>query len=143
MSTSSATIDNLATLAQLIVNAITKTGATPGKGFNYAAFLKSPEFKAIEVSVQSLLGGLTRPNLDEAIAQIDAKRLEIIGSRDESQLSLDEEIRYAALGDSKLVLLGRDLSGAMNADVVSWLAEDALPLLVKVAPIVLPLLVAL
>ena len=56
-------------------------------------------------------------------------------------LPTDKLIKYSELGNVKVLLAAEQVATVMNQNFGKWLVDNALPVLVRAAPIVLPLLV--
>lgn len=121
-------------------DAVVKQMQTSGGKFDALAFLASPEWAGVAGSVQDLLDATSKPKMDEAIAETDAKMAAILGGRSVIDLDGDELINYSALANAKLQFAGIGVRNAMDAELVDYLVTNALPTLTKVAPMVLPLL---
>ena len=87
------------------------------------------------------------PGADAAIAawralanQLIKKQKALLGSGTLADLPTAKLIQYLQLGDARVVLSARRVKVAVNADFLSWLVDDALPVLGKVAPVILPIL---
>jgi len=132
------TVENLIKLGTIISDAVQKKG---GSKVDWQAFLASPEFKGIEGTVTNLVGSLKKSDVGDTIKALDDKQKALLGGKSLADLPTDKLLQYADLGNVKVVLAAEQVSAAMNANFGSWLVNDALPVLVKAAPMVLPLLV--
>jgi hypothetical protein len=136
-------LTSLLQLGTLLHDAFTKTQSAkdPG-GTDWDAFFTSDAFKDVEGTVNELAGRLADDSdVQAAITEIDQKQVSLLNGRALAQLSTDELVQYSALSRARLLLTTEALANAMDKDFLSWLAEDALPVLVQILPIVLPLLV--
>jgi hypothetical protein len=91
-------------------------------------------------ALKDLLATLTRNNLAEAIDQIDQKQKALLAGREVRELSHDELLQYSDLADARLLLATQQLTQAFDEGVLQWLIKEALPLLIDIAPVVIPLL---
>src|SRR5262249_31591624 len=123
----------------IVADAASKKGG--GSKVDWTTFLGSPEFKSIEGTVGQLLGALKKSDVGDTIKALGEKQEALKGGKALADLPTDKLIQYTELGNVKLVLAGEQVATAMNANFGNWLVSDALPVLVKAAPLVLPLLV--
>jgi hypothetical protein len=131
------TVENLIKLGTVINDAVQKSGSSKS---DWLTFLQSPAFAAIESSVTQLLGSLKKTDVPQAIQALDQKQTALLGGKSLADLPTDKLLQYAELGNVKVVLAAGEVADAMNPKFASWLVDSALPVLVKAAPIVLPLL---
>jgi hypothetical protein len=131
------------------VEAIVKLGmmvsdANGGKFTDWKAFLASPEYKNIADSITKLLSSINTQagsgDLDTTIQALSDKQQALLGGKTLAEMPTDKLIQYGELGNVKVVLNANKVAKAMNADFASWLVDDALPVLLKAAPVVIPLL---
>jgi hypothetical protein len=95
---------------------------------------------AVAKSVKDLINALGSDDVKNAIGEVDAKQKAILKGRAISQLAHDELLQYSDLADARLLLATQQLTSAMSAGVLQWLVNDALPTLIDIVPVVLPLL---
>jgi hypothetical protein len=128
-------ITNLVGLGVQVKDAWTKSGK------DWASFLTSPDFKAIEGSVEQLLASLKPNDLQTALVEVRKKEAAVLNSRNIPQLSLDELTQYHALSDVEHQLVTKLLAAAPNrSGFLEVLVQQVLPALISVAKIVVPLL---
>jgi hypothetical protein len=128
------TIQNLLKLGIQINAAATKSGQTvPG-------FLDSPDFNAIQGSVNALLTSLKEDNLQAAVGAIQKKESDLLAGRDITALSVDEQTQFHALVTMEQQIVSKLLTQPQRKDFLTVLVTDVLPVLVQVAKIIIPLL---
>jgi hypothetical protein len=111
------------------------------KGVDWPTFLKSPDYATISQSVEQLTQNLSRNAFQEAIAAIDQKQqVLLVPSGNIADLSTEKLLQYSDLGNLKLKLTAKNADSSNLGTFGEWLAGDALPVLLQVAPVVLPLL---
>lgn len=104
-------------------------------------FIASDELKGAYGQVASILNGLTQPAVDKALGELRAKQVALLAGKSVMELPTDKLAQYDALLDVENQLMRKYAANAgMTAEWVSWLVDDALPMLIKVAKVVLPLL---
>ena len=82
-----------------------------------------------------------RPNdLSGRIKEIDAKQVALLRGRQVSELQPAELLQYSDLADARLLLATQQLKSALDQNLLRWILEEALPTLVEIAPVVLPIL---
>lgn len=135
--TASETVENLIKLGMTIADAVQKKG---GSKVDWQEFLASSEYHEIEDKIASLLEKLKKTDIQKTIEAIDEKQAALKGGKELTDLPTDKLIQYAELGNVKVVLAAEQVAAAMNRDFASWLVNEALPVLIKAAPILLPLL---
>lgn len=131
--TGNAVLDKLLALGQQVADAIAKSQGKANVDWDQLLG---------DVGIKKLLAGLTRPDITAAAADIEAKRVALLAGRDESALTTDELDGYAALGDAAVLLRASDLTAIMDANFLAYVAEHILPVLERLAPILLPLALA-
>ena len=104
-------------------------------------FVASDEFSSAYSHVSSILDGLTQPAVNQALSEIRAKQTALLEGQSVMALSNEKLSQYDALLDVENQLMRKYAANAgKTAEWVSWLVDDALPHLIKVAKVVLPLL---
>lgn len=131
------TVENLIKLGTIISDAAQKSGT--GKT-DWATFLASPAFQNIAGSVSQLLSTLKPSDLPQTVQALNDKQTALLGGKTLADLPTDKLLQYAELGNVKVVLAAQLVVSAMNPPFATWLVDSALPVLVKAAPVVLPLL---
>lgn len=91
--------------------------------------------------VESALDGFDESALDEAIGRLDQAQAQLLAGRAVGELSDAEITDYSELGNLKVVLAARRVRLAADGDALAWFVEDVWPVLRKVAPVLLTLLV--
>jgi len=104
-------------------------------------FIASDELKGAFGQVSTILNGLTQPAVDKALTEVRGKQTALLGGKSVMELPTDKLAQYDALLDVENQLMRKYAANAgMTSEWVSWLVDDALPMLIKVAKVVLPLL---
>jgi hypothetical protein len=103
-------------------------------------FLESQAYAEIKASVAKLIAGLPDADIESAINAINEKRKALLGTRAVVDLPNDQMAQYLQLGDARRVLRTKSMAVAANANFLGWLVNTALPVLLRLAPTVLPLL---
>ena len=132
------TLETLLRLGGLLKDAISKS-TEGGKPFDWKAFFDSDEYAEIEKDVTALLSKLTAGDLSKAIAEIKAKEQALLGGKRLAELETDKLIQYSQLQNIRLVLSARKVRVKANQGFFEWLVDDAFPVLLSTAKIVLPL----
>lgn len=132
------TLERLLRLGGLLKDAIARS-TEGGKKFDWATFLESDEYAEIEKDVKDLLSGLTAGELTKAIADIKAKEKALLGDRRLAELETDKLIQYSQLQNTRLMLAARNVRVKADQSFFEWLVEDAFPVLLSTARVVLPL----
>src|SRR5262245_29029886 len=121
---------------------LSKTGHTDGGDVDWTSVMSSDAFKGAAGTVAGLAERLAGvDDVQPAVDEIDAKQASLLNGRQLSQLSVEELVQYSALARARLLLTTKALTDAMTGGFQSWVVNDALPVLVQVVPIVLPLLI--
>ena len=128
------------------VEALLKLGfivdqAAGGKKVDWTAFLKSQDFNSISGAVEGLLRSISTQDIRNAMEAATQKQAVLLGSGTLADLSTDKLLQYSALARLKLQLASKEAAdvGAVGS-FLGWLTGSALPVLIEVAPVVLPLL---
>lgn len=104
-------------------------------------FIDSPEASTAKGQLSSILTGLTQPNVNKALEQVRGKQTALLAGKSVVELPTDKLAQYDALLDVENQLTRKYAANfGMTSDWMSWLVDDALPNLIKVAKVVLPLL---
>jgi hypothetical protein len=129
------------TVKALIKLGVLIDSSVSGQQTDWPSFLHSPDFNTMSSSVEALASNLGSTQIQRLKDEISAKQSTILAGRPIEDLPVDELIQYSQLGNVKLKL---SASAALNSGNLaafgSWLAKDALPVLLEAAPIVIPLL---
>jgi hypothetical protein len=133
------TIERLIKLGTLVSTTAGEAKAKDGK-LDWSKFLESDAFKSISGAVHGLVGGLHQSDIEHTIARLGAKQAALLGSGKVEDLPVDKLIQYAQLSDAKLILRAKNVALAANPPFLAWLVDDVLPVLQKVAPVVIPLI---
>jgi hypothetical protein len=129
-------------LGTMLHDVLSKTGHTDGSDIDWSSVIQSDAFRGVAGTVAGLAETLAGvDDVQPAVDEIDAKQASLLKGRLLPQLSVEELVQYSALARARLLLTTKALTSAMKGDFQSWLVDDALPDLVRVVPIVLPLLV--
>jgi hypothetical protein len=132
------TLERLLRLGGLLNDAIAKS-TDGGKKFDWKKFLESEEYGDIEKDVKNLLSGLSAADLTRAIAEIKAKEQALLGGKRLAELETDKLIQYSQLQNTRLMLAARKVRVKAEQSFFEWLLEDAFPVLLSTARVVLPL----
>ena len=95
---------------------------------------------SISKTLADLVATLSNHSVATAIDQIDQKQQALLAGRAVANLGHDELLQYSDLADARLLLATQQLTQALNEGAVQWLVKDALPVLIDIAPVVIPLL---
>lgn len=115
--------------------------SSSAKGTDWDAVLKALAGDAnVKTTLTDLVGALKSGDAGKAIGEVDTKQQAILKGRTVAQLQHAELMQYVDLADARLLLATQQLTGAMDASLAQWLVNDALPTLVDIAPVVIPLL---
>src|SRR5262249_22747099 len=91
-------------------------------------------------TVRDFLGAIRPKDLSGAIKESDAKQVALLRGRQVSELQPAELLQYSDLADARLLLATQQLKSALDQNLLKWIVEEALPTLVDIAPVVLPIL---
>ena len=112
-----------------------------GNKTDWDAVLKSLTGDAdVKTTLTTLVGALKSGDAGKAIGEVDAKQQAILKGRSVAQLEHAELMQYVDLADARMLLATQQLTAAMDPTILQWLVDDALPTLVDIAPVVIPLL---
>jgi hypothetical protein len=104
-------------------------------------FTKSSGAKDVVEKVESLLSGLNTASLEAAIKEAAGKRFKLLKGRTVFDLTETEAAQYDALVETEDKLFDQVNAKLQHRDALyTWLAEEGLSVLKKVATIVVPLL---
>jgi hypothetical protein len=112
-----------------------------GKKVDWATFLNSPDFNNIKTPVEGILKSISAQDIKNVIDAAGQKQAILLGSSTLADLPIDKLLQYSALARLKLQLTAHEAAntGALGS-FLDWLTGSALPVLLEVAPVVLPLL---
>lgn len=132
-------VDTIETLIRLGLK-VKDAFATSRK--DWGAFLESPEFRAIEGDVDTLLNQLKPDDIQGAIVAIQKKKADLRAGKDISALSPDKLLQFFDLLEAEKVLVLKQLTASPRSrtEFLTVLERDVLPALVVIAKVVLPLL---
>ena len=108
---------------------------------DFSKFLNSQAYAEIKANVADMVAGLPDAEIEKAIDAINEKRKALLRGREVADLPNDQMVQYLQLGDARRVLRTKSMAVAANADFLGWVVNTALPVLLKIAHIVVPLLV--
>jgi hypothetical protein len=122
-----------------------KDGWTSAKqadpSLTWESFITSSQFTTAYGKSQSILDTLLQPALDQALVDIRTKEAAILNGGSVTDLSVDKLTQYSALLDVENQLMSKYAANfSATAAWTQWLVDTALPDLIKVAGIVLPIL---
>jgi hypothetical protein len=108
---------------------------------NWEKFITSSELGTAYEQVSGILNGLTQPAVDGALKEIRTKEAALLNGQSVMDLSADKLAQYDALLDVENQLMRKYAANfGKTADWVSWIVDEALPDLIRVAKVVVPLL---
>jgi hypothetical protein len=128
------TIETLTKLGVMIAD------AAHGRHIDWSTFLTSPEYQSIQGAVSGLTQSLGQGTISQTIAAIEQKQQALLGGGHLVDLPNDKLLQYSDLGVLKFKLQVTPSVDGNFAMFGKWLLDDALPVLLKIAPIVIPLL---
>jgi hypothetical protein len=132
------TIETLLKLGVHMNDAFRKYELGTGKG--WLDFMSSDEAKSAEGDVSELIERLTLKDIEDAVAEVQAREDSFLGGRKIADLSVDELTQFQALADTEHALVLREIKQIGTLKFWQWLVDDVLPTLLTVAKIALPLL---
>lgn len=132
------TLETLLRLGGLLKDAIARS-TEGGKKFDWKTFLESDEYGEIEKDVTDLLSDLSAADLTKAIAEIKEKEQALLGGKRLAELETDKLIQYSQLQNTRLMLAARKVRVKANRSFFEWVVEDAFPVLLATARLILPL----
>ncbi len=110
-------------------------------GVQWDEFLSSDAYKTVRELIDGVLGQFTGADVDVALARVRQKQAAILNGRTVLALSLDELSKFDSLLTTESLLQDKLLATIGNKKSLwEWLAKEGAPALLKLAPIVLPLL---
>lgn len=108
---------------------------------DWQAFVGSNEFNAAYGEVSQILSQLSRSEVDKALGEVRAKQAALLNGQSIMNLPTEKLAQYDALLDTENLLMRKYAANfTKTAEAVAWLIDDALPTLLRVAKVVLPLL---
>jgi len=136
MSSAVDTIDKLLRLGALVHDKLDDADAPS----DFSDFLDSDAYAEIKGSVETLVGGLSDKDVEEAIDAINDKREALLGGKKLEELSSEKMVQYLQLGDARRALRTKSMKVAASADFLGWVTNTLLPVLIKVGKTVIDLL---
>jgi hypothetical protein len=132
--TAAQTVEALVKLGTLISD---KKGAT-----DWNTFVNSQDYKSIESVVLQTAQNFGKGAIQKTISSINEKQQTLLAQYNGSLVSLptDKLLQYAALSNLRLKLQATQGYGGDIGIFGDWLVNDALPVILQVAPMVIPLL---
>jgi len=130
------------TIEALVKLGVLVADAAKGQKVDWATWLGSSDYQAIQNSALQLAQTLGARSISQTIAAIEEKKQALLAPYNGKleNLPTDKLLQYSDLGNLKFRLQGtQGFSGDM-ASFGKWLLDDAFPVLLKVAPVVIPLL---
>lgn len=91
-------------------------------------------------TVRDFMAAIHPNDVASAIGEVDNKQQALLKGKAIADLAPEDLLKYSDLADARLVLATQQLKTALTPSVVEWLVDDALPTLVDIAPVVIPLL---
>jgi len=135
------TVQNLLHLGVLLKDVYVKASAAAGGTQTWPEVMNSPSFKEVEKLVDQSLSHLSGAEIQNAIVSVRSKQTAIRRNRPLNQMSVDEIKQYSDLLDAEHLLVHRQLQHvAKSPAFFEWFVKEALPTLLSVAKVVVPLL---
>lgn len=116
------------------------SNAAKGQSVDWSTWLSSPDYQAIQGSVLQLANTLGKSSISQTVSAIEQKQQALLAGGKLENLPTDKLLQYSDLGNLKFRLQATQGFSGDVAVFGKWLLDDALPVLLKVAPIVIPLL---
>lgn len=132
------TIETLMQLGVHMKDAFTKFSLTSAQG--WPEFLESPAGKIAASDVEKLISQLTLGDIKNAVLEIQAKEAAFLNGRKIAELSPPDLATFHSMLEVENALVIKEISKLGAVNFWRWLVEDALPVLVTVAKVVIPLL---
>jgi hypothetical protein len=133
------TIEALFILSMTVKDAFVKASAT-GK-MDWVKFVESPEFATIGAEVDDLLGKMGGSEITAALGEVQVKKKALLNGQPISQVSSEKLTQYFALLSTEGLLVAQELKNASaSPPFLEWLVNTALPALVPILKVVVPLL---
>jgi len=133
-------IDELEKLGVLVKAAFTKAKGNTSS-LDWEKFLTSDEFGKIQKEVLTFLKSLKASDIQDSLKQIYAKQTALLNGKKISALPKDKLRQYSQLVDAENILVSQELAQAKaSSEFLSWLVNDALPVLMKITPVFAALL---
>jgi hypothetical protein len=128
--------------AGLITKSAFERARAADRKVDWKKFVQSADFAAAQESVSEVLKQLTKKDVTSAVQRIRKKQKDFLRGRKISELSIDELLQFGQLADAESILVREEMKqlGA-SPKFLGWLIDDALPVLVKVAKVVIPIIV--
>lgn len=108
--------------------------------FGWADILERPELQDMRRNLDLMFRELDEKLLRQAIDCLTAEQEALRKGRPLASLPTETLNRHAELGGIKQLLQARQVACNMEPEFLSWLVEDALPVLQRSAPLLLALL---
>jgi len=135
MATPAETVESLVKLGVIVHDAV------GGKKVDWTTFLNSPDFNNVKIPVEGILKSISTQDVKNAIDAASQKQATLLGSGTLADLPTDKLLQYSALARLKVQLAANEAAHTEAlGSFLDWLTGSALPVLLTVAPIVLPLL---
>lgn len=91
-------------------------------------------------AIEARLRPLDEARIDETIAFLTRKQEQLLGGRPLASLPTEAVLQYSTLGSARERLVAARVGARLDADFMSWLVDDALPVLQRIGPILVALL---
>ncbi len=132
-------IESLLSLGMTVKDAF--VSANKSEPVDWNTFLGTKQFRDIQDEVQKLLQKIGKNEVQAALAAVQEKKKALLGGKPISALSPEKLLQFFDLLTVEGVLVRKELESASeSAAFFDWLVEEALPKLVAVARVVVPLL---
>lgn len=108
---------------------------------DWEKFIRSNDFAKAYEQVTPILNGLTQADVTRALERVRAKEAAVLNGQSPIQLSTEKLAQYDALLDVENQLMRKFAANASKSTAwVSWVVDDMLPVMIKVAKVVIPIL---
>jgi hypothetical protein len=124
----------------LKIGVLLKDVANNKKVDDWLETLKSDAVKDVYEFVKENLDSIKEEDFEKAIESLTEKQSAIRGNNKIQDLSTDKLIEYSQLGNIKVLLAARQVKISMENNFLKWVVDDALPVLIKILPVVVSLL---
>lgn len=110
-------------------------------GVDWETFLTSDVYTTTRDLITGLIGTLTVSDVDQALTRVREQEEALLRGRKVFELPIEDLDKYDALLTTENLLQDKLLATIDNRKSLwSWLIEEGAPALLKLAPVVLPLL---
>jgi hypothetical protein len=133
------TIEGLIKVGMTIKDTWIKSKKADG-GLDWKEFLQSDAVKDTLSKSKGLLAKLSKNDIQKALDAVREKQKALLGGKSIMDLPTEKLGQYDALLDVEAQLTHKFAKSTGNREWVNWLVGEALPVLVKVGKVVIPIL---